>query len=288
MLIGEPGTGKSWLSEHLAAAISGNSTILVQGTAGTTEDQIRYTWNYALLISEGPTERALVKSPTINAMSTGKILRFEELTRCPQEIQDSLISIVSEKVIPVPELGKEYMVFAEKGFNLIATANDRDKGVNEMSAALKRRFNFIYIPIVSDPDVETKIVKSRVDTMMNNYGFKANISDSIFNLLKTSFSELRDGNSKDHHNFKKLNSVMSTSEQISILFDSCLYANYFSDGDVNPKHVAINLCDTLIKDDKENIPALVEYLKLVVEPRGRNNSEWKAFLNEFQMRLGFK
>nr|MDO8115524.1 AAA family ATPase [Candidatus Sigynarchaeota archaeon] len=136
MLIGEPGTAKSWLSEHLAAAISGNSTFLIQGTAGTTEDQIRYSWNYALLVSEGPSPKSLVPSPTISAMVSGKVLRFEELTRCPQEIQDSLISILSEKVIPVPELGSEHLIFGKPGFNVIATANDRDRGINEMSAAL--------------------------------------------------------------------------------------------------------------------------------------------------------
>ena len=148
MLIGEPGTAKSWLSEHLSAAVCGTSTYLIQGTAGTTEDQIRYSWNYALLVSEGPSPESLVPSPTINAMRGGKILRFEELTRCPQEIQDSMISILSEKVVPIAELGSEYLVFGIPGFNVIATANDRDRGVNEMSAALKRRFNFIYIPVI--------------------------------------------------------------------------------------------------------------------------------------------
>jgi len=158
MLIGEPGTAKSWLSEHLSAGISNKSTYLIQGTAGTTEDQIRYSWNYALLVSEGPSPKSLVATPTINAMREGKILRFEELTRCPQEIQDSMISILSEKVVPVPELGSEYLIFGAPGFNVIATANDRDRGVNEMSAALKRRFNFIYIPVVQNKDLEKQIV----------------------------------------------------------------------------------------------------------------------------------
>ena len=53
LLIGEPGTAKSWLSEHLAAAVNGDSTKVIQGTAGTTEEQIRYSWNYARLYSRG-------------------------------------------------------------------------------------------------------------------------------------------------------------------------------------------------------------------------------------------
>src|ERR1051325_10808029 len=104
LLIGEPGTAKSWLSEHLAAAISGNSLLLVQGTAGTTEEQIRYSWNYALLLAEGPSPKALVPSPMYRAMEQGKLVRFEEISRCPSEVQDTLITLLSEKVMAIPEL----------------------------------------------------------------------------------------------------------------------------------------------------------------------------------------
>src|SRR6266436_5400950 len=144
LLIGEPGTAKSWLSEHLAAAINGDSTKVVQGTAGTTEEQIRYTWNYAMLIAQGPSQAALIKSPIYRAMEQGSIARFEEITRCASEVQDAMISILSEKTIAIPELKSE--VPAKKGFSIIATANTRDKGVNDMSAALKRRFNIVVLP----------------------------------------------------------------------------------------------------------------------------------------------
>jgi MoxR-like ATPase len=102
MLAGEPGTAKSWLSEHLSAAISGNSLLTVQGTAGTSEDHLKYGWNYALLLAEGPTQRALVPSPIMRAMREGKIARVEEITRTSPEIQDALISILSEKQIAIP------------------------------------------------------------------------------------------------------------------------------------------------------------------------------------------
>lgn len=54
MLVGEPGTAKSLLSEFLSAAISGDSNLVVQGSAGILEDHLRYGWNYALLLAEGP------------------------------------------------------------------------------------------------------------------------------------------------------------------------------------------------------------------------------------------
>ena len=160
LLLGAPGTAKTWLSEHLAAAISGDSTLLVQGTAGTSEEAVRYGWNYARLIAEGPTPGALVAAPVMAAMRDGKVVRCEDLTRMPAEVQDALITVLSEKTLPVPELGIE--VQAVPGFTLVATVNDRDRGVNEMSSALKRRFNTVVLPLPATEDVEVEIVTRRV------------------------------------------------------------------------------------------------------------------------------
>jgi len=282
MLIGEPGTAKSWLSEHLAAAICGKSTYLIQGTAGTTEDQIRYSWNYALLVSEGPSPESLVPSPTINAMREGKILRFEELTRCPQEIQDSMISILSEKVIPIAELGSEHLIFGIPGFNVMATANDRDRGVNEMSAALKRRFNFIYIPVIQDKSLERKIVMQRTNDLLTKVGFKIQIPEDTLDLLITVFQELRTGRSTKGGRFTPISTVMSTSEEISLLFDSAIYAKFFGKSEVQPKHIAMNLIDAIVKDDKENLPKLREYFNMVARVRANSSSTWKEFANTFK------
>jgi len=282
MLIGEPGTAKSWLSEHLAAAVCGTSTYLIQGTAGTTEDQIRYSWNYALLVSDGPSSEALVPSPTINAMREGKILRFEELTRCPQEIQDSMISILSEKVVPIPELGSENMVFGVPGFNVIASANDRDRGVNEMSAALKRRFNFIYIPVIQDKDLERKIVTQRTDALLKKIGFKIQIPEDTLDLLITVFQELRTGRSTSGGRFTPISTVMSTSEEISLLLDSAIYAKFFGKSKIEPKHIAMNIIDAVVKDDKENLSKLREYFNIVARIRANNSPLWKEFTDTFK------
>lgn len=173
LLIGEPGTAKSWLSEHLTAAINGDSTKVIQGTAGTTEEHIRYSWNYAMLIAQGPSREAMIKSPVYRAMETGSIARFEEISRCASEVQDALISILSEKRISIPELALELP--AQKGFSVIATANTRDKGVNEMSAALKRRFNIVILPPPSDMSTEMEIVKSRVEQLAGSLELRAGI-----------------------------------------------------------------------------------------------------------------
>ncbi|TFG30169.1 MAG: AAA family ATPase [Promethearchaeota archaeon] len=285
MLIGEPGTAKSWLSEHLAAAISGISTYLIQGTAGTTEDQIRYSWNYALLVSEGPSPKSLVATPTINAMREGKILRFEELTRCPQEIQDSMISILSEKVVPIPELGSQYLIYGVPGFNVIATANDRDRGVNEMSAALKRRFNFIYIPVMQQKDLEKKIVVNRTNELLSNIGFKVQIPEETLDLLITVFQELRSGQSFTGGRFQPISGVMSTSEEISLLFDSAIYAKFFGDEKIEPNHIAMIFIDSVVKDDKENLPKLREYFNLVVSTRCSTSKLWESFYTAFKKNI---
>lgn len=112
MLVGEPGTAKTMLSELLSAAISGCSTNTVQGTAGTTEDMIKYSWNYALLLAEGPSRQALVPAPLYVGMEKGILARFEEITRTPAEVQDCLISVLSDKVLHIPELGDEGLLFA--------------------------------------------------------------------------------------------------------------------------------------------------------------------------------
>src|SRR5690348_8295433 len=173
LLIGEPGTAKSWLSEHLAAAVNGDSTKVVQGTAGTTEEQIRYTWNYAMLIAHGPSQEALIRSPIFRAMESGTLARFEEITRCASEVQDALISLLSEKRLSVPELLTE--VPAQKGFSVIATANTRDRGVNDMSAALKRRFNIVVLPTPKTLEMEVDIVRKRVTELAASLSLRAKV-----------------------------------------------------------------------------------------------------------------
>ena len=160
LLLGVPGTAKSWVSEHLAAGITGDSTLVIQCTAGTDENQIRYGWNYAQLLAHGPRREALVPTPLMRAMEGGKLCRFEELTRMGSDVQDTLITVLSEKMMPVPELNTA--VYAQRGFNIIATANNRDKGVNELSSALKRRFNVVVLPLPDNAAQEVEIIVKRL------------------------------------------------------------------------------------------------------------------------------
>jgi MoxR-like ATPase len=266
MLAGEPGTAKSWLSEHLAAAISGTSNLVVQGTAGTSEEHIKYGWNYALLLAEGPSHKALVSSPVLRAMRDGKIARFEEVTRTSSEIQDSLISILSEKQTSIPELGE--VVTAQRGFNIIATANTRDRGVNEMSAALKRRFNFVTVPVVEDLEQEIKIVTRREAELRGDYQVGTEPPAEIARMLVQLFQEMRSGVTKDGKTkVRTPGSVLSTAEAISVLFNSGILASSFGGGKVSAEDVTRSLVGAIQKENADDIKVLREYMETVAKGR---------------------
>ncbi|MGN6106987.1 MAG: AAA family ATPase [Kofleriaceae bacterium] len=278
LLVGEPGTGKSWLSEHLAAAISGCSTLTIQGTAGTTEDQVKYSWNVARVIAEGPRPENMIPSPTMIAMRTGALLRFEEITRCVPDVQDSLVSILSDKNIVVPELPDANVVFARPGFNIIATANSRDQGVNELSAALKRRFNYIHIPVVGDQKTEIAIVRDRSKELLERYRIPTKLDEPVLAVLATVFRELRSGATGDGVSFQKPSTTLSTAEAIGVALDSAIHARFFgSAAEVSVKDVARNLVGSIVKEDLDDLKVLKEYLSVVAKKRGSSDPSWKAF-----------
>jgi MoxR-like ATPase len=273
LLIGEPGTAKSWLSEHLTAAISGDSQMLVQGTAGTTEEQIRYSWNYALLLAEGPSPRALVPSPVYRGLSEGKIVRFEEITRCPSEVQDALITLLSEKVLTVPELGIH--VQAKRGFSMIGTANTRDRGVNDMSAALKRRFNIVVLPVPADLDTEVSIVQRRVKDIGQSLRLPAAppAQEAVRRVVQI-FQELRRGQTNDgKQKLKTPSGVLSTAEAISVLGNGMALAGHFGQGKVTERDLAAGLLGAVVKEDSKDEAVFVEYLENVMKKRGGDWTE---------------
>ena len=269
LLIGEPGTAKSWVSEHLTAAINGNSSQVIQGTAGTTEEQIRYSWNYAMLLAQGPSFQSLVKSPIYNAMETGTIARIEEISRCASEVQDALISLLSEKRISVPELSAE--VAAKRGFSVIATANTRDKGVNEMSAALKRRFNVVILPPPPDMETEISIVRSRVEQLSRGMELGAKLPEkSAFEKIVTVFRELRLGQTLDGQvKVKQPAGTLSTAEAISAVITSMALAGSFGTGTVTDEELASAVQGAVVKDESRDSAVWREYLENVLRKKGK-------------------
>jgi MoxR-like ATPase len=271
LLYGLPGTAKSWTSEHISAAVSGDSTLLIQGTAGTDEATLRYGWNYARLLVEGPSPAALVVSPMMRAMQDGKIARIEELTRIPAEVQDTLITILSEKTLPVPELTME--VQARKGFNVIATANNRDKGVNELSSALIRRFNTVVLPLPATIEEEAEIVERRVASLGRALELPAeNPALEEIRRVVTIFRELRDGVTSDGKTkVKSPSGTLSTAEAISVMTSGLSMAAYYGEGLLRASDMAAGLTGAIIKDPVQDRIVWLEYLQTVVKER----DNWK-------------
>lgn len=283
MLVGEPGTAKSMLSELLAAAICGTSQLTVQGTAGTTEDQLRYGWNYALLLAKGPSAEALVPSPVMTAMTTGAVARIEEITRCQPEVQDALVSLLSERRIFVPELGAA--TYAIPGFALIATANLRDRGVSDMSAALKRRFNFEVVEPIADLEQEVALVAAQTTQALRRAGSWLNPDVVVVETLVTTFRDLRQGRTAEGWPIEKPSTVLSTAEAVSVSTSIALMGGYFGAGrellDLIPGH----LLGVVRKDDDNDAVRLLGYWDAAVRRRAQEGAPTWARMWELRDEL---
>jgi len=267
LLLGVPGTAKSWVSEHMSAAICGDSTRIIQCTAGTDETQVRYGWNYAQLLAKGPSREALVPTPLYKAMEQGSLCRLEELTRMGSDVQDTLITVLSEKMMPIPELNDA--VYAKRGFNIIATANDRDKGINDLSAALKRRFNIVVLPLPDDIDSEISIVSKRVDEMANSLDLPVpkNAAEEIQRVI-TIFRELRGGETLDGKTaLKSPSGSLSTAEAIAVVVGGLSHSTFFADGSFNAESLAPTVFGAIVKDPVQDKAVLAEYLETVLKKR---------------------
>ena len=259
LLIGEPGTAKSLLSELLAAGVSGDSTLTIQGGAATTEDQIKYSWNYALLIGEGPTQRSLVPAPMLRGMREGKVVRFEEITRCPLEVQDGILSLLSDRAMAIPELAE--VDFAHEGFAVIATANTRDRGVNEMSAALKRRFNFETVFPIASLDAELALVEQEATAALRASGVTVAPRRDVMEVLVTVFRELREGQTVTGEPLDRMSTVMSTAEAVSVAHAIGLRGFYARGEPADGADLVEALAGTAAKDNADDLARVRRYLE---------------------------
>ena len=280
LLVGEPGTAKSMLSELLSAAISGTSSLTIQGAAGTNEEHFRYAWNYALLLAQGPSEEAMVPSPVMVGMQQGKLVRVEEVTRCLPEVQDALISLLSERRVMVPELsGSAGSVFAAPGFNVIATANLRDKGVSEMSAALKRRFNFEVVPPIADHDREVALVHSQAKALLDRSGMSFTVDEGLLEILVTAFRDLREGRTSEGWPVEKPSTVMSTAEAVSVATAIGRQTAFFPSQRDPLSLLPSHLLGVVLKDDADDRGRLLAYWDSAVKKRADDGArEWKRML----------
>ncbi|SDX09331.1 ATP-binding protein [Marinobacter mobilis] len=275
LLVGEPGTAKSWLSELIAAAVSGDSTLALQGGAVNQVNQLLYSWNGAVLASKGPCPEALVPSPLLRGMQAGQLVRFEELARCPQSLQDALLSVLSDRVAVIPELaGAEGVVHARAGFNVIGTANSVDAGLFQMSAALKRRMDFEEIRPISRIDDEIAVVQRELAKSNRQAGVDVPPDDSVLEVLVTMFHELRNGQSLDGRSTDRLSGAsLSTAEAVSVAHATSLNAWYYGDGRMTIEQLMNHIVGSALKDHPEDRRRLMHYFE--TEVAQRDGSHWQ-------------
>jgi len=279
LLVVEPGTAKSMLSELLATGVSGTSALTIQGTAGTTEEHLRYSWNYAFLLAQGPGDAALVPSPMMTGMKNGQVVRIEEVTRCLPEVQDALISQMSERRLMIPELqGDSGSIFARPGFNVIATANLRDKGVSEMSAALKRRFNFEVIAPIAEHHREVDLVRLQATALLHESNVQTPVDEGLLDILVTAFRDLRVGRTVEGWNVEKPGSVMSTAEAVAIAASIGRQAAYFPSQKDPLSLIPCLLLGAVLKDDAQDRARLLAYWDSTVKRRAENSRNWQRLL----------
>ena len=215
------------------------------------------------------------------AMRRGKLCRVEELTRIPSEVQDTLITILSEKTLPVPELNSE--VQATKGFNVIATANNKDKGVNELSSALSRRFNTVVLPTPATMEAELEIVEQRVERIGRALELPAEkpALEEVRRVV-TIFRELRSGVTQDGNTkIKKPSGTLSTAEAISVMTAGLAMAAFYGDGAVKAEDLAASITGAVVRDPVADRVVWLEYLRTVVKER----DGWKDLYRACQAML---
>jgi len=275
LLVGPPGTAKSWLSELLAAAVSGDSTLTLQGGAISQVSQMLYSWNEALLRSEGPTRRALIPTPLLRGMMEGRLVRFEEIARCPQALQDAMLSVLSDRVVVIPELGgDDGVILAREGFNLVATSNSVDTGVHTMSAALKRRMDFEEIRPIRNLADEVEVVHREVAKANRQAGVEVALEEPVVEVLVTMFHELRNGQTLDGRSTDRLaGSALSTAEAVSVAHAASLNAWYYGDGIMTVEHLMHHLIGSALKDEPEDRRRLKHYFETAVAPR--KSAHWQ-------------
>lgn len=212
-------------------------------------------------------------------MKNGTLVRFEEITRCAPEIQDTMVSVLSDKVIMVPELdGPERVVRAKPGFNVIATANTRDRGVHEMSSALKRRFNFETVHPIRDLQLEIKLVTEEATKLLAATGVHVKLEEDVVELLAAAFQDMREGTTAEGLKVDQPASVMSTAEAVSVAMAAGLDAHYYGDGKVGAESIARNIAGGVMKDDPDDLAKLKHYFRTVVAERAKKRGGiWKEF-----------
>ena len=193
---------------------------------------------------------ALVPSPVMRAMRDGKIARVEELTRIPSDVQDALITILSEKTLPIPELDDE--VQARPGLQRHRHRQQpRPRRQRALVSALRRRFNTVVLPL---PATAERGGRDRRRAASPSSAARSSCRPSRRRWRRSAASSrssascapgvTEDGKTK----LKSPSGTLSTAEAISVVTSGLALAAHFGDGALRPADVAAGLIGAVVKD----------------------------------------
>src|SRR5262249_1700125 len=151
--------------------------------------------------------------------------------------------------------------------------NSRDKGVNDLSSALMRRFNTVVLPVPESMEDEVAIVERRVTQLGRALALPAEkpALEEIRRVV-TVFRELREGVTLDGKTkVKSPGGRMPTAEAISVVNSGMAMAGYFGDGVLRAADLAAGITGAIVKDPVQDRVVWQEYLQTVVKER----DHWK-------------
>ena len=161
------------------------------------------------------------------------------------------------------------------GFNIIATANLRDRGVSEMSAALKRRLNFETVPPIGDAKQEIELVRARAHAVLSESGTDAEVDSRLLDILVTTFRDLREGRTEEGWNVERPAAVMSTAEAITVAAAITRQGAFFAAQKDPVSLLPGYLLGVVLKDNQEDRDRVLAYWDGPIRRRGEKDALWK-------------